>query len=1082
MNISRLPLLTALFLSALVSAAAQTLSPQFPDLPAEMQKRSPKELMSFLDSTYDANTAFRQKGYGYKQYGRWQWYWRNRIEADGTVPSQAKTIAAYDQAVAARKNDDPSVLNGTWTNVTPSEMTTSYIGNAAFGLGRINCAAVDPKNVNVIYVGTAGGGAWKTTDGGSTWKNLTETLGTLGIGSIAIDPTNSNVVYLGTGDAQGQYTRHYGGFSVGLMKSTNGGTTWAKTGLEYVIQQTATIGGVSIHPSQPSQIMVATNRGMFRSTNGGTTFTAIANGNFLNLVRMPDQPGTLLASTYGGSSVLIRSTDEGLTWQVVLSPPSGANRIDFAVAPSQASRVYAAVSLPNSTFGGLYASDDRGATFSLRASTPNLLGWSLNGADNVGAGFYALGITVARNNPNHVFVGGVNLWESTNGGSSWSINAHWAAQGGRQYLHADQHQLVTVSDGKIISVHDGGIDISTNNGASWQQKTVGLPITQFYRVAVSASNPLVITAGSQDNGTMMQRGGRWYNILGGDGMQTLVDPSNSDVVYASFQNGNLYRSLNAGMAFQEISPASNGDWITPLQFDPDNSRNLYAAYRAVYVSTNQGTSWSVLGNTSFPNNLTIMDVSKGSPKRVVVGDGFNLRGWNGSAWQTMQTPPVGSAITSIRFNPDNAQELWCTVSGYTGGSKVFRSLNFGQSWTNVTGSVANVPANHIAYNAVDKAWYLATDIGVYRRPTQAQDWQFINNGFPNVVCENIVVQPGSGDVYVATMGRGIWRYRSVAPVKPKATVAMAAQNICAGQSVAFTESSTNAPYSWTWRFPGGTPAVSNDRTPTVAYAAAGEYDVTLIVENEAGKDSVTVRNLVRVQQSPVADFVSSTGSFNGCTGDTVVLDAGEGFAQYEWSNGATTRRVSLTTTTLIRVIVTNQSGCKDTSANRYVRFSQYPDKPAIAGDAATGALSCEVANPTHRIQWYRNGEAIEGATDKTLQAVSAGNYTVRVSTNTGCEVESDVFGVTLSSTEEIAAGSMLFFPNPVRDIARLVVPESMGRVSQIDVVDPLGRVVYRFGAGDELQRSLDLSSLSAGHYTLRVFAAKGPVAIPFIKE
>ena len=387
------------------------------------------------------------------------------------------------------------------------------------GVGRINNLTFDPNNDNILWVGSPSGGLWKSIDGGLSWTSNTDLLPNLGVSDIAIDPTNSNIMYIITGDRDSDDTYAYG-----LMKSTDGGSTWNTTGLSFNVNSAYRGNRILIHPNNTNILLVSTRKSgygeTFRSTDGGENWDMVLQGpNLISMEFNTSNPNIIYGVTTG-TSKFYRSNDNGISWENMTYeaglPNSGNSRAVVAVTPANSNVVYILYSSGNGGFGGLYKSTDGGYNFTLQSDSPNILSWEVNGSGTDGQGTYDLALAVSPINENIVFTGGINIWKSVNGGVNWDISSHWYGNGGTEYVHADQHMLkYNPSNGILYSGNDGGIYKSENNGSNWTDISDGLQITQFYKIGISQTNFGLLLGGTQDNGTLRCNNQNDWDVVGG---------------------------------------------------------------------------------------------------------------------------------------------------------------------------------------------------------------------------------------------------------------------------------------------------------------------------------------------------------------------------------------------------------------------------------------------------------------------------------------------------------------------------------------------------------------------------------------
>jgi PKD repeat protein len=657
-------------------------------------------------------------------------------------------------------------------------------------------------------------------------------------------------MYLGTGDGDAGDT-----YSIGVLKSTNGGMTWTSTGLTWTTSQARLIRKILINPNNTQIITVATNVGIYRSTNGGTTFTTTSVTNSVrDLEQKPNNPNIL----YACGTRFWRSLDAGATWtQITTGLPANTavDRLAIAVTPADTNYIYMiASSATNSGMQGFYRSTNGGTSFTqvTFTSPANLLGWASNGNDAAagGQGWYDLAIAASPLDKNEVVVGGVNVWRTTNGGTSWTIYGHWTGTGA-PYIHADIHDLLYTPSGVLYSGNDGGVFYRTST--TWVDVTANMNIAQIYRVGLSASNASLMITGHQDNGTNRYNG-TWSEVMGGDGMDCFIDRTNNQVMYGSQYSGSLNRSTNGGAGWTAItSGLPGGPWVTSWHQDPSVANTIYVGEDKMYKSTNQGTTWTGLAAMTgtadvvefalAPNNNQVIYVIKGNALFKTIN--------GGTSWTTITgTLPVGSAqMTYLAVDPTDANNVFVTFSGYSAGNKVFVSTNGGTSWTNISTGIPNLPVNCIVYQpGSSDGIYVGCDVGVYYRDNSNTTWSAYNTGLPNAPVFDLEIYQPTLKLRAATYGRGVWEVDAMNPgnLAPVADFAANKTIICPGNTVNFTDLSSFTPTSWTWTFQGGTPASSTAQSPSVVYNTPGTYSVQLVATNANGTDAETKTTYITV--------------------------------------------------------------------------------------------------------------------------------------------------------------------------------------------------------------------------------------------
>lgn len=821
---------------------------------------------------------------GYKQFKRWEYYMEPRVYPSGdiTLPSSnyerfcdyldntpdamAQYYATYGQYpirngnTLNQRSGPPPVnpMSSTWTFMGP----TGYPANG--GAGRINVIRFDPTNSSIMYAGAPAGGLWKSTNGGTTWAIVasTDQIASIGITDIAIDPTNNQIIYIATGDGDAGDT-----YSVGVLKSTDGGLTWATTGLSWTPNQGRTISRLLIHPTNSQILMAFTNNGIYRTTTGGTgAWTQVQNTNaFRDGEFQPGNPSVV----YGAGTRFWKSTDGGVTWTNTatgLPANTAVDRFSIAVTAANTNYVYIlAGSAANNGFYGVYRSTNAGGAFTQRSSTPNLMGWSSTGADTGGQSWYDHGFDVAPGNADHVMVGGVNHWRSINGGTSWTLNAHWTGTGA-PYVHADVHCIIYAPTAgnttRYFSGNDGGINETTNSGGAWSDRSAQLCIAQPYRIGLSASTANLWLTGHQDNGTN-RFNGSWAEVMGGDGMDCFIDRTNNNNMYGEQYNGAFNRSTNGGGTWGGYTTGLTGaaGWVTPWIQDPTNALYLWAGYTQVFRRNTSTGNWTQMGTITGSGTIVDVKVAPSNGAYVYAARSTSLwRSTNtGGTWTNITgTLPVASAaISRICIDPLDANNVWVTFSGYSAANKIFVTTNGGTSWTNITTGLPNMPANCVVYTpgSTNDAIYVGMDIGVYYRDNTTGAWAPYFTGLPNVPIYDLEIYAPTSKVRCASFGRGVWEVDIYNPgtLAPVADFSANQTVICAGTPVNFTDLSSFTPTSWSWSFQGGTPATSTAQNPTgITWSTPGSYSVTLTATNANGSDAETKTAYITVMPTAVA--------------------------------------------------------------------------------------------------------------------------------------------------------------------------------------------------------------------------------------
>lgn len=702
-------------------------------------------------NTYWANKDKSIKGAGIKPYKRWEYFMETRVDENGFY-DRLKDVKSYEKFLS---NNSTVTRTGGVDNWQPLGPSGNPNGNN--GVGRINVIKVNPDDANNIFVGTPNGGLWESTDGGATWATNTDNLTVLGVSDIVFDPTNSDHMYMATGDRD-----HNDVSTIGIMESSDGGSTWALTNFRpqfnglpwfYLIHV------ILINPLDADVMIVSTTSGVFRTDDAWTTWTEVLPSDCLRDMKFhPTNPNIVYGTTSGAycgglnnmGATYHRSVDNGVTWTQITLPNTTIQRAAIGVTLDEPNTVYFSAAIDDmamsNDFSGLYKSTNSGATVTeVTVVTPPSLGSQQ---------WYDWTLTVNPTNANELYAGGVGFSKSTDGGVNWS------PVGG---IHVDHHYCAF--EGNTLYVgSDGGIYKTTNGGTNWTFLNEGLSITQYYRISNAETNPNIMLAGSQDNGTHLLNNGTWSHEFGGDGMDNAIDPNDELNLFVSFQYGNFYRSTNGGVTFAAMISQTQtgvaGAWVTPIKIDETNTDILYTGYDRIWKSTDDGANWSDIGGmklTAGTELLRYIDVAKSNNQVVYTTDYTELwRSDNGGTTWTGVAEPDNS-IRWIEIDPTNHLHVWLAAD-----LDVYESTDGGVSWTDISSNLPSVAMNTIVFDdGPQDHLYVGTDFGIYYLESGTTNWVLLSQTLPNAAILELDILESSKKIRAATFGRGVWEKLTV---------------------------------------------------------------------------------------------------------------------------------------------------------------------------------------------------------------------------------------------------------------------------------------------------------------------------------
>jgi len=630
---------------------------------------------------------------------------------------------------------------------------------------------------------------WKSTNGGTTWAPITETLGSLSVGSLEMDPNNSNTLYLGLGDP-------FDGTGIGLVKSTDGGATWMAP---VYLGNATSITDIQVVPGNSNIVLATTNAGLFRSVDAGATWSqaslatgytsapsgwSIAHAGGTKFVATVEADPTAASGNTQGQVWV--TADAGATWTRAtgVTSTAGLERMTVATAPSSPTTVYVLASNPSGDLADIFKSTNGGTSFTALGAAGKRYSNGNTEARTVGSlfntqGWYDQLIIVHPTNPNLVyFAGALHLAKTTDGGSTFSQVSNWLGQFSLPYVHADFHAAAFDSSGKLYVGNDGGIFTTADGGATFSDAlNVGIASHLIYDIGSSGGDRSAVIAGLQDNGTRVRVGSSsvFNQELGGDGFDCEIHATNAKLMLGTLYYTRIYKSTDGGLnwasastGITESNNSASAPFVTVLaKWDGDPTGNTVYTYSntKVYKSTNFATSWSALGVTGLPSGIYIRGVaaakSNGSVVGIVASGGrVFLSNNGGTSWtQAGALPNNGLSTSSIAFDPTNPNTLYVTsVAPDATKAHTWKSTDFGATFTAIeNGLPAGVPVNQISVDpGSNTTLYAATHLGVYRSTDAGASWTRFGTGMPLVNVTDIEILPDSSLVRAGTFGRSVW--------------------------------------------------------------------------------------------------------------------------------------------------------------------------------------------------------------------------------------------------------------------------------------------------------------------------------------
>lgn len=689
-----------------------------------------------------------EKGRGWKQFKRWQSFWKPRLLGKRIDTKQSTNeVRSYGKS---------------WASLGPSIVPINKLTYPSSGLGRINIIKPDPNNLNNLWLGSASGGLWKSESRGAIWRYVEiPDMIYPGIGDIAIPKNNSNMIFIASGDANGYFMQ--GAISSGIYYSVNKGNNWQKSEIDFSPEKQGIINSIVCN-DDASVIMIASSFGIYKSLDTCKTWHKVFDKYTRHLIKDIKDNNVYYGAKYishGGSS-FIKSTDSGQTWNE-LRKFDNASRIRIAQSESHPDRLYlVAVNANNNGLEGFYVSRDYGSTWIKKEGIPNLLGRNVDGDDIGGQGHYDLAITVHPTNPDIVYVGGIHVWMSSDAGVNWDIKNYWIGKYDKPYMHADQHDLVFI-DSVLFSANDGGVYSSDDLGENWRDRSMGLNISQIYKLFVAKNYDNLIICGSQDNGAYhSDRWNNWFHILGGDATYAELDPESFSTWYIMSNNGVLNKSTDFGKIFKVIATPNElgetADWVTPFQINPKNSNSLYIGYNNLWKTEDQGWTYEKVADLNTDKKINLIEISKADTNIVYYSNYTNLYKYNASDnSNTILIENSDYAISAILSDSINSDRYYISYSGFNDTLKVVEFRD--DARINISEGLPNFPVNDLlVYKGKIDFLFAATDVGVFFRNEYEKEWFRLGIEYPKTIITDLDIDLTNNRLIAATFGMGVWAY------------------------------------------------------------------------------------------------------------------------------------------------------------------------------------------------------------------------------------------------------------------------------------------------------------------------------------
>ncbi len=669
-------------------------------------------------------------------------------EDDAASTTAADLAQAYVDAADARTGP-PTPTGPQWRSLGPWTITNgqTYGSSRVNVSGRVSAIATDPANAAHVLAGAANGGVWESFDRGGSWWPRTDYQATTTVGALAFDPSSPSTVYCGTGEGD-----WWSWLGVGVLVSTNGGTTWATRARAPFLGQG--FYSLVVDPADGHKLYAGTTGGLYTSTDSGSTWTRRRSSTTWSVARARTGSEILAACQDG----LFRSTT-GTSWTAVTLPgaPSGFDRLAVAIAPSNRRVAYA--------WGA------RGSTAYLwrRPAGGRWRAIPTPPGASTGQAWYDWYLAVAPDRSAEIYCGAIDVHRGNGSTGTWTWVNLSSKGAGASSIHPDQHSIAFESGAPatVYAGNDGGLFRSADRGITWTHCNNGLQVSEFEYLTQDWGSSRWLLGGTQDNGTNRWTGpAAWEHVQDGDGGDCGTDRANPQTVFHTFQNGFVERSTAKGNwgSWSNITPTrpsgeGAGLFYVPFEASATTGDSVGVGGQALYLSRNTGTTWTRLAYPGGAGTASALHMPDSDTALVGLTDGRVMRArWSGGSWSitALTTPRAGAWVSDLYSEAGGTGRIWAT-STRVGGGRVYRSDDGGSTWTDRSPGLPALPVNAVTVDDGNRnrVW-VALDLGVWQSWDAGATWHDFSATLPNAYVGDLVFHPHARVLRAGTRNRGVW--------------------------------------------------------------------------------------------------------------------------------------------------------------------------------------------------------------------------------------------------------------------------------------------------------------------------------------
>lgn len=747
------------------------------------QSNQTASIYTLMDSIrQDANLDGRIN----KQAERWYAFWEPRLAPSGqfdVMPDNYGFMYSdYMQTLSANQAMAKVSHTGNWKYIGGDHYTVDVVvptaNGGSGGAGRLNCLAIDPVDGNIIYVGAASGGLWKTIDGGINWTCLTDGMSNIAVSSIVIDRFDRNRIFIASGDSDSGDANYR---DMGILMSEDGGLSW-----QQVHDATRRVYKILAHPDEPNTFYLCSMIGLCQTKNSFATVDTLyfapslhQNRHIWDAEFKPGNPDSLYFSS--GRSIRCWNDANQQVTTLVTFPPgmgNGRNRIEIETTDTNPEMIVGFYARRFDTLQNGFihhpVSTDAGATWDTHGAPVNIMGKDSMGNDDMSQATYDMCFVLGANDPSKIMTGGIQIWTSQDTGNTHICKTYGRRSSHLPYVHVDHHDMLNRND-TIYVVNDGGLYRTTDFGETWTELSDGIGIHQLYDMHTWSGNPDSIMGGLQDNGFYRYLDNeRSSQVHGGDGMAIFQHPENPGIQLVMHTEGLIRKTTDNWMTVQTLVSDSfdMARFHSALFIDEIRPDTIYVAHGLNLVRTRTGDiNWDIVFSFLGNGYISAMRQSDQNQNRFYIAkwDSDNqtseLRTSNNVHSMNPNFIVIGSGqlpdslvATDIELQPGLEHKVFVSYSGFAENAKVYYRADQGSSFVNISAGLPNVPINDLEFEigSVENGIYAATDIGIFYRNDTLGQWIYFSNGLPNVVVSEVEYIESQDIIRAATYGRGIW--------------------------------------------------------------------------------------------------------------------------------------------------------------------------------------------------------------------------------------------------------------------------------------------------------------------------------------